>query len=665
MTRPPTATPSTETGGRGVARWSSATVALVLMLAGVLPYFNTLLNGFVYDDNTQVMNNPYLQSFRHVREIFSTTVWSYIGILRGTNYYRPMMTFGYLLCYQLFGPVAYGFHLANVVIHTAVVCVLFLVTERMFEDRLLALLAAALFALHPIHTESVAWIAAVTDLELTLFYLLTFYFFLILPRPGGKRSLAAWLGMLASFLLAFLSKEQTLTLPALATVYEHLYRFDRAATRWTEKVARYGTLWLLAFGYWLFRIRFFGAFAPVLLRPDLTWPQTILSGVGLVGRYLWKLVWPASLSAFYVFHKNTTLLDPPVVAGAGALVLCLAIFLKLWRRARLASFGLIWFFATLAPVLNPRWLPANVFTERYLYLPSVGFCWVAAWLLERLWAAASERGPAASRALAAAFGLVAVLGAARIVTRNREWHDDITLYLRTLAVEPDAWPIRNNLGVAYWVRGNVKGAEQEWLESLQVKQDNQIVLSNLGLVCLKEKRYAEAVDYFHRALRIDPRMTDAHLHLGEAYLGMEDRKLAELQFRDTVALSPLNVAGRNRLGELLLETGRVAEAAEHFQRSVESEPNAEGYDGLGDIMLKRGDSDGATRSYLRAVVVDPFDHRAHFRLGEIYARARRSADAVREYEAGFVTDPHNAEALAAVREFGLKIADATPVPRSR
>ena len=160
-------------------------------------------------------------------------------------------------------------------------------------------------------------------------------------------------------------------------------------------------------------------------------------------------------------------------------------------------------------------------------------------------------------------------------------------------------------------------------------------------------------------------MTDAHLHLGEAYLGMEDRKLAELQFRDTVALSPLNVAGRNRLGELLFETGRVAEAAGHFQRSVESEPNAEGYDGLGDISLKRGDSGGATRSYLQAVAVDPFDHHAHFKLGEIYARAGRAADAVREYEVGFVTDPHNAEARAAVRKFGLRVADATPVPRLR
>src|SRR2546427_1582833 len=101
-----------------ISRASNAAVASFLVLCGTVPYVNTLFNGFVYDDNTQVMNNPYIQSFRYLREIFSTTVWSYVGVLRGTNYYRPMMTFGYLLAYQFFGPLAYGFHLTNILLHT-------------------------------------------------------------------------------------------------------------------------------------------------------------------------------------------------------------------------------------------------------------------------------------------------------------------------------------------------------------------------------------------------------------------------------------------------------------------------------------------------------------------------------------------------------------------
>jgi tetratricopeptide (TPR) repeat protein len=253
--------------------------------------------------------------------------------------------------------------------------------------------------------------------------------------------------------------------------------------------------------------------------------------------------------------------------------------------------------------------------------------------------------------------LLALLCVLRIVTRNRDWSDDLGLYARTLAAQPDAWPIRNNLGVAYWVRGNVKGAEHEWRESLKVKPDNQIVLSNLGLVCSKQKRYSEAVRYFESALRIDPRMTDAHLHLGEVYLAMDLPKMAELHLRDTVALSPLNIQGRNRLGQLELGAGRLAEAEEQFMRSVESEPNAEGYDGLGDVYLARGSPDQAERAFARALAVDPFDSHAHFKLGAIYAAAGKKLEAVREYRAGFVIDPRNADALASVRKFGLEIPD--------
>lgn len=178
---------SAPSGQSAWAKLSSQTLYIILSLTAIVPYLNTLLNAFVYDDNTQVMNNPYIQSFRHVKEIFSTTVWSYVGAQGLSNYYRPMMTFGYLVCFQLFGKVAYGFHLTNVLIHTAVVCILFGVTEELFHDRRWAFITALLFALHPIHSESVAWIAAVTDLELSLFYLVAFWFFLRAARPQGRK----------------------------------------------------------------------------------------------------------------------------------------------------------------------------------------------------------------------------------------------------------------------------------------------------------------------------------------------------------------------------------------------------------------------------------------------------------------------------------------------
>ena len=638
---------------------SSALVGSLILLA-VIPYLNTLLNGFVYDDTMQILENPYIRSFDHLKEIFSTTVWSYIGDMGGSNYYRPMITFGYLICYQLFGLLAYGFHLTNLVLHAATVCILFFVSAELFEDRALAWLAAGLFAVHPIHSESVAWIAAVTDLQMTLFYLLGFWCFLRVARPGGGKSQRAQLGMVLCLVLGLLSKEQALTLPILATLYEHFYRDDRQETRWHQKVSRYGMFWLVAVAYLVFRTQLLGAFAPILQRPDLNWTQTILSAFALMGQYLGKLLWPVHLNAFYVFEKSTSFLDPRVWAGVGGLILCAVVFGLFWRRDRRVSFGILWLLATLAPVLNAQWLAANAFTERYLYLPSVGFCWMLAWVGTGGWIWAKERGKVWRRAMALALAVLALLWVARIVTRNRDWNNDLTLYASTLASEPNAWHIRNNLGYALLLRGDRAGAKKEWLAALAIKPENDIVLSNLGVVSKEEKRFPEAVEYFKRALSIDSKYTDAHLHLAETYLEMGRTELARKHLRATVTLSPLNIQGRNLLGELHLQRGEVARAEEQFAKSVASTPNAGGYHGLGDVSLSRGNREAAERDYQRALSLDPFDSHAHFQLAMLYAAAHRTTDALREYKAGLLMDPTHSEAQAAVKRLQSQTPDAKP-----
>ena len=207
---------------------SPAWLLALLLLLAILPYANTLQNGFVYDDNNEVLTNPYIRSFAHVGDIFSTRILAHLGARGATNYYRPISIFGFLICYKLFGLLPYGFHLANLLLHALIVCVLFGLTQRLFQDQWLAFAAAAIFALHPIHTESVAWVSGVTDLDLAVFYLGTFWFFLASARPQGARSEWMQLGMVGSFILALLSKEQAVTLPLTAMIYEHFYRGDRA-----------------------------------------------------------------------------------------------------------------------------------------------------------------------------------------------------------------------------------------------------------------------------------------------------------------------------------------------------------------------------------------------------------------------------------------------------
>jgi hypothetical protein len=350
---------------------------LVLVALTVLPYINSLRNAFVYDDFDQVLVNPYIRNFHRLREILTTSVWSFMGDFRGTtNYYRPVMSLGYLFCYQLFGPNALGFHLANLLANLGVVLLVFLVTLKMFRSPAVAMATASIFALHPIHTEAVDWIAAVTELELAFFYLLTFWFFLASARAGGRCSVPLQFAMTGSFVLALLSKEQALTLPLLAMLFEHFFRQDHTGTTRLQKLQRYGVLWLSAAVYLMFRAHYLGGFAPRLERAGFGAADIVISALALVGRYCWKLVWPAQLCAYYLFPTDVAALYPWALGGVVALTICVLAFVVLRKFNRQAAFGIVWLLVTLAPVVNVHWMTSNAFAERYLYLTSVGFCWM-------------------------------------------------------------------------------------------------------------------------------------------------------------------------------------------------------------------------------------------------------------------------------------------------
>jgi protein O-mannosyl-transferase len=642
-------------------RWAArpdadAITALVLVLLAAVPYLNSLFDDFVYDDRLQILANPYVHSFRYLGKIFGNTVWTFEGAQGVTNYYRPLMSLAYLVCYKLFGPIPFGFHLLNLALHICIVVLLFAVTRKLFGDPLLAAVAAGLFALHPIHTESVAWIAGLTDLELSFFFLLTFLFYLRLDRPKTERN-ASWtsqLAVLVCYALALLSKEQALMLPLLAAAYEHFYRPQRANTPLRVKLGRYVPLFLMAAGYVAFRVLLLGGFAPSVSRPNLSWSAVLLSAVTLVGGYLGKLLWPVHLSAFYVFHASRSLRDPRVLAGMGGLLVCLLLFVWLWRRARAVSFAFLWMGATLGPVLNARWMPAQVFAERYLYLPSVGFCWLLGWASARLWRVSAAEISSPRRylrgAVPAALVFVAVLYGARTVRRNRDWRSEEALYRKTLQQEPDAQIIRTNLGVVDWERGDPAAAEREWTRALGPAPPYVSTLNDLAMARALEKRYSDAIRLYQQAARKRPKFMAPHKNLATVYVDLGRPKDAEREFRIAVTLAPLNTEARNAYGHFLLGQGRLAEAQKQFALSIQADDNADAEEGLGEILWRAGNLQGARKAFQAALALDPFFTKAHFGLGEVAARQGHPQEAMREYRAGLNTDPHNSEALTALRQ---------------
>jgi Flp pilus assembly protein TadD len=487
----------------------------------------------------------------------------------------------------------------------------------------------------------------VTDLELTLFYLLTFRLYLGLGRAKPAMYALTQFGMAVSFALTAISKEQALTLPLLATLYEHAYREDRNQTTIVQKFARYGALWVLTVVYLVLRVRFLGTLAHNKL--PLAGYEVVFSAITLFGQYMWKLLWPVRLCAYYVFEVSDDPTDPRILAGLVALVLIAIVFVALWKFDRTASFGLVWIAVTLVPVLNASWLGSNVFTERYLYLPSVGFCWVLAWGWTRLFAWSGQYTYGWRWLLAAALGVTAVGCVVRIVTRNPVWQDDMTLYMRTLAASPNAYYMHNNLGVVYWGQADVKSAEREWREALRLAPNASIVLDNLAMLSLVFRHYEESVGYSLRSLTVDPVDPEAHLNLGSVYLEMGNIEEAEVQLHAAVALAPLDAKARAGLGELYLKQLHLPEAEEQFHRSLDSHPNLRGYVGLGVVRWRRGDRQEAERLFKKAESLFPVDPRPHLMLGLLYLDLGRATEGEKELRKSLESDPTNEGALAALQ----------------
>ena len=632
--------------------FSSAWPLVVLLLLAALPYIGILRNDFAYtyDDKALILDSPYVHNFNHLREVLTTTLFSNQGAPGGPPFYRPVGKLGFLLCYQLFGPLAYGFHLVSLLLNVAVVGILFLLAEQLFGDRTAAFASASLFALHPVHVEALAWISAVTDLEVTLFYVLTFWWFLRVAAPGGGRRTWAVAAMTASFALALLSKEQAVTLPFLAVIYEHFYRGDRLETTRGQKMLRYGPLWLVCLGYGLLRVQLMGSFVQIAKSNPISAPDTLFCALALAGQYLAELVWPVRLSAFHPFQVSSRFLALPVLAGAGELAVWACLFYALWKRARPVSFGIIWLFATLAPVLNARWMGPYPWGERYLYLPSVGFCLVAGWACAALWQSSLNRRQHVRTIAVAAACMVAALCVLRISLRVLDWRDDITLYTEALAAVPNDYRLHDALGSAYWIRGESEKAEREWRETLRLEPNSIEPLNSLGELYAKEKRYDQALPLLEEALLLNPNNADGHLVLGAAYAETGKLDRAEEQFRAAVLLSPMYFTAHNLLGKVYFDSQRFGEAEQQFLQSLQCEPNLAAYDHLGYIYMQRGDPGRAEKAFKAALAMKSTDSHAHYNLGLIYAARGQNSQALEELQAALAADPSSPEILSALEK---------------
>jgi tetratricopeptide (TPR) repeat protein len=313
-------------------------------------------------------------------------------------------------------------------------------------------------------------------------------------------------------------------------------------------------------------------------------------------------------------------------------------------------------------VLNARWMSASVFAERYLYMPSIGFCWLVAWAAVSLWRA---EGPLFLRPLSRAtpilLAAIAFPYAVKTVVRNRDWRTEEALFKKTLE-QGDASLIRNNLGALYFNENNLDGAEQEWLEALGAGPENAFALDNLALLRHRQKRYIESVDYSRRALRARRSFMMAHLNFAETLAEMGRTGEAEWQFRISTTLSPLSTRAHNAYGEFLFDSERLDDARIEFERSIAVDPTTDAFNRLGDIYQLSQDRLRAEQAFRRAIALDPFNSHAHFGLGQLLEATGKPDDALHEFESGLETDPTDRMAQAAAQRLRGN-APPQPLPR--
>lgn len=555
----------------------------IVALAAVAAYINGIQNGFVYDDSVQVVKNYWITSPSYLRDIFTSGVWGFNRM--PTNYYRPLMHISYMAVYHAAGLKPAAFHALNVLVHAGASVMVYAVTRLLLGDKggtgfraqFPALTAGLIFALHPIHTEAVDWVAGLPDLLMALFCLLSLYFYVRARKtPGSARQWYVTVS-LASFMLAALSKEPALTLPLVFAAY------DMSARDLPHGLAgyarRYGTYIAATAAYLALRVYALGGFAPNPAAGDIGFYAAALKAVLLLGMYIEKLVFPVDLNLYHALPpaSGMALLAPAVLVAA-----FFAAMLTSLRKNRMVFFGLVAVLAALLPVLYLPGVGRNPFAERYLYLPSFGLSFLAALAAKKSISGARGVYPAA-----AVVAVVTVLFAAGTVARNPVWKDDLTLwsdvvskspsepvpwnalgiamdaagrredaascYKEAVKLDPDMAEALVNLGNYYNRAGRLDEAEAQYKEAI-VNGDSSIAHNNLGVVYARTGRYGLAVDEFRAAIKKDAKYVDAYRNLARAYKKMGMPK------EEADALKDMSEAGsggpvRSRIQEKITDGG--------------------------------------------------------------------------------------------------------------
>lgn len=612
-------------------------IYMLLFGATLAAYWQIRAFGFVnFDDTEYVVDNP------HVRDGITPggIVWAFTST-QDANWF-PLTRLSHMLDVQLFGLDAGAHHLVNVVLHALTAVLLFILLDRLTAARWRSLFVAAVFALHPLHVESVAWISERKDVLSSLFWILTTFAYASWVRKPQPLRYGL---IVAAFCLGLMSKPMLVTLPFALVLLDFwpLKRVDlsdrpRLLARLREKIP----LFALAFAaaVWTYIVqRQGGAMQPFESVP-------LLSRLGNAAlsyfAYLRQTLWPTRMAILYPYPDQLSVVDVALAA-----IVLAAISWVVYRARRDAPYlavGWLWFLGTLAPVIGLVQVGFQARADRYVYIPMIGIAVMLAWGLYD-----ATRNSAFQKALAPAAAVACIALWILTAAQASTWRDGETLFRHAIAVTDGNYLAHNNLGFALRSAGRLDDASVEYRTALQERPSYTEAHTNLAEVHWLQGRLDDAISESREAIRLNPRFVLAHINLGAALAtgGMFDEAAA--QYREALRLAPANVVARVGLGLVLAQLGRRDEGVALLQEAVRLRPDyANGHAQLGNLLGTMNRQDEAIAEFVEAIRLNPGDAHSEYNLGLTLGTKGRFQEAIGAFQRALEINPKDAESLVGV-----------------
>ncbi|MEE8359850.1 MAG: tetratricopeptide repeat protein [Candidatus Omnitrophota bacterium] len=552
------------------------TILISLLLIAVLGfgiYFNSFEGEFLWDDIHLVKKNIYVKDFSYIKEIFTQHVGA--GARRPYHFYRPLQTLTYAIDYHLWNASVVGYHFTNVLLHCLVAFCVYWLAWVLFRNQALAIFAGLLFVAHPLHTEAISYISGRPDPLATLFLLVSFILYIKLV---DRDNLLFFLSGLLSYALALLSREATLILPALLLLYHAAFN---------KKIKPIPLLsWAaLACAYIALRVFILRSILP----QDVGDATAIYRAPGsfvAITNYMRLLFVPTDLHMGYG-RKLFSWIDPKTISGIFILISLITVaFIRKRKSDSLVFFSICFFFIALFPYCNIAF-PINAYmAEHWLYLPSIGFFFLAAKGLSLLYK--NERFKIIT--IAAVLGILSFYSF-QTFKQNTYWSDPYLFYIKTLEYVKDSPEVYNNLGVIYGERGEYDEAIPLFKKSVETDPDYGDSYFNLGKAYNDTGKKKEAISYYEKAIEVFPEIVsaDTYYNLGSIYLQLEMYKEAQDSIKKALKLNPAHVHANINLGICYHNAGNDAEAIKFFKRAIELEPaDPYAYTNLAAVYFKSG-----------------------------------------------------------------------------